>query len=112
MHSPRTVLLFFFTYDKIRVQNFRVVVIIMEESRAVQQMINIVKKWDPFEKGESFYETEPVDVVRAVYLFDDPLLLGKEIQAIYELSFDQQVPLSECEKIAGDLLAVKEKSTC
>ncbi|MBP1081022.1 hypothetical protein JOC74_001515 [Bacillus capparidis] len=84
----------------------------MEESRAVQHMIDIVKKWDPFAQGEGFYETEPVDVVRAVYLFDDSLILGKEIQAIYEISFDQNLDLSECVKLAEELLAIKEQSTC
>lgn len=84
----------------------------MDESRAVQHMIDIVKKWDPFAQGEGFYETEPVDVVRAVYLFDDSLILGKEIQAIYEISFDQNLDLSECVKLAEELLAIKEQSTC
>lgn len=84
----------------------------MEESRAVQHMIDIVRKWDPFSRGEGFYETEPVDVVNAVYLYDDSLTLGKEIQAIYELSFDQTLSLSDCVNMADELLAIKEQSTC
>lgn len=59
----------------------------MEESQAVREMIKIIAKWDPFKYGEEFYETEAVDVVQAVYDEDDPDVLAKSIQQIFETSW-------------------------
>ncbi|MGV2912220.1 DUF1871 family protein, partial [Bacillus safensis] len=46
-------------------------------------MIQFIKAWDPFHYGEDFYETEPADVISALYDAEDPFSLAKEIQAIY-----------------------------
>lgn len=66
----------------------------MEESQAVREMIKIIAKWDPFKYGEEFYETEAVDVVQAVYDEDDPDVLAKSIQQIFETSFEQTAPIA------------------
>ncbi len=34
----------------------------MKDSQAVEEMIQLIKAWDPFQYGEDFYETEPADV--------------------------------------------------
>lgn len=80
----------------------------MEESQAVREMIKIIAKWDPFKYGEEFYETEAVDVVQAVYDEDDPDVLAKSIQQIFE----QTLPIASCREVAGQLLFIKNSSSC
>ncbi|MCF7616810.1 YugE family protein [Bacillus sonorensis] len=84
----------------------------MEESQAAVQIIQTVKKWDPFQAGQDFYETEAAEIVQAVYTEDDPEQLGKTIQAVFEVSFDQVLPLEDCIKLAEKLLVIKDSSTC
>ncbi|MDY7432948.1 YugE family protein [Bacillus sp. V26] len=84
----------------------------MEESQAVREMINVIAKWDPFKYGEDFYETEAVDVVQAVYDEDDPEVLAKSIQHIFEASFEQTLPVDSCRNVAGQLLFIKDSSSC
>ncbi|MED0797656.1 YugE family protein [Bacillus inaquosorum] len=84
----------------------------MEESQAVREMIKIIAKWDPFKYGEGFYETEAVDVVQAVYDEDDPDVLAKSIQHIFEVSFEQTLPIDSCREVAGQLLFIKDSSSC
>ncbi|MBL6009922.1 DUF1871 domain-containing protein [Bacillus halotolerans] len=84
----------------------------MEESQAVREMINVIAKWDPFKYGEDFYDTEAVDVVQAVYDEDDPEVLAKSIQHIFEASFEQTLPIDSCRNVAGQLLFIKDSSSC
>ncbi|WP_276730814.1 DUF1871 family protein [Bacillus sp. (in: firmicutes)] len=84
----------------------------MEESQAVREMIKIISKWDPFKYGEEFYETEAVDIVQAVYDEDDPDVLAKSIQHIFEASFEQTLPIDNCREVAGQLLFIKDSSSC
>ncbi|WP_350252933.1 YugE family protein [Bacillus halotolerans] len=84
----------------------------MEESQAVREMINVIAKWDPFKYGEDFYDTEAVDVVQAVYDEDDPEVLAKSIQHIFEASFEQTLPVDSCRNVAGQLLFIKDSSSC
>lgn len=84
----------------------------MEESQAVREMINVIAKWDPFKYGEDFYETEAVDVVQAVYDEDDPEVLAKSIQHIFEASFEQTLPIDSCRNVAGQLLFIKDSNSC
>ncbi|KAF1678197.1 MULTISPECIES: DUF1871 family protein [Bacillus] len=84
----------------------------MEESQAVREMIKIISKWDPFTYGEEFYETEAVDVVQAVYDEDDTDALAKRIQHVFELSFEQMLPIDSCREVAGQLLFIKNSSSC
>nr|WGE05213.1 DUF1871 family protein [Bacillus subtilis] len=85
----------------------------MEESQAVREMIKIIAKWDPFKYGEEFYETEAVDVVQAVYDEDDPDVLAKSIQQIFETSFEQTLPIASCSGSGWyQLLFIKNSSSC
>ncbi|MBT2575606.1 DUF1871 family protein [Bacillus sp. ISL-51] len=84
----------------------------MEESQAVMEMIKIIAKWDPFQYGEEFYETEAVDVVQAVYDKDRADELAEAIQDIFEASFEQKLPIASCLQTAEKLLLVKESSSC
>ncbi|MEC3606153.1 DUF1871 family protein [Bacillus glycinifermentans] len=84
----------------------------MEESQAAAQIIQMIKKWDPFQAGGDFYETEAVEIVQAVYTEDDPERLGKAIQTIFDVSFDKELPLEDCKKLAERLLVIKDSSTC
>ncbi|MEN2454309.1 DUF1871 family protein, partial [Bacillus sp. JR_15] len=52
----------------------------MKDSQAVEEMIQLIKAWDPFQYGEDFYETEPADVISALYDAEDSLSLAKDIQ--------------------------------
>ncbi|WP_438420485.1 DUF1871 family protein [Bacillus siamensis] len=84
----------------------------MEESQAVMEMMKIIAKWDPFKYGEEFYETEAVDIVQAVYREDRAGKLAEAIQDIFEVSFEQKLPIEDCQKAAGQLLLIKESSSC
>lgn len=72
----------------------------------------MIKKWDPFQAGGDFYETEAAEIVQAVYTEDDPERLGKAIQTIFDVSFDKELPLEDCKKLAERLLVIKDSSTC
>ncbi len=77
--------------------------------------INIMKvllQWDPLGYGEGHYETEVVDVLQAVHVIEDEIKLARKIQAIFEFSFEEIIPLSECEKMAKKLLLIKNNSSC
>jgi hypothetical protein len=76
------------------------------------RLVEALKKWDPFQLGEDFYDTEIVDVVQEVHQLDDANQLAKEIQRIYEFSFEQVIPLEACIQIAKNLLLIKEKQSC
>lgn len=84
----------------------------MKESRSVTQIIHIIKEWDPFQAGPDFYETEAAEIVQAVYTEDDAERLGEAIQTVFEVSFDQTAPLSECKRLAERLLVIKDSSSC
>ncbi|GJI57890.1 DUF1871 family protein [Bacillus altitudinis] len=84
----------------------------MKDSQAVEEMIQIIKAWDPFQYGEEFYETEPADVISALYDAEDPLSFAKDIQAIYHHSFDQLLPMESCQHIANQLFIIREGSSC
>nr|MDH3153416.1 YugE family protein [Bacillus licheniformis] len=75
-------------------------------------MIHIIKEWDPFQAGPDFYETEAAEIVQAVYTEDDAERLGEAIQTVFEVSFDQTPPLSECKRLAERLLVIKDSSSC
>ncbi|MCZ0756294.1 DUF1871 family protein [Anoxybacillus sp. J5B_2022] len=75
-------------------------------------LLAIVQRWDPFSYGADAYETEAVDVVQAVHEYDDAEKLARKIQAIYEFSFEQKIPLNECVALAQLLLLMKSESEC
>ncbi|MCH1625494.1 DUF1871 family protein [Ferdinandcohnia quinoae] len=76
------------------------------------ELMILLQEWDPFGHGEGSYETEAVDVIQAVHQLDDPKKLARKIQAIYEFSFEEIIPLNECEVIATRLLLIKNNASC
>lgn len=77
-----------------------------------EKMIEVVKNWDPFQMGPEFYETEASDVVSVISVFDDPKYIAKKIQHIYFMSFEEVPALKKCEKLAVELLVIKEGGSC
>ncbi|MBD1382576.1 DUF1871 family protein [Metabacillus arenae] len=84
----------------------------MEKKLANEKIIEILTRWDPLNYGEGFYETEVIDVLQAVHVMDNSKGLARKIQAIYEFTSEQIIPLNECEKMALRLLQVKNESSC
>lgn len=81
----------------------------MEGSRMLNEKIKeVINKWDPIGLGPGSYEVEIIDIIQAVHEINDPKLLAKRIQFIYEFSFEELIPLSECQKIAKRVLLLKE----
>ncbi|KIL46882.1 hypothetical protein KP77_24500 [Jeotgalibacillus alimentarius] len=75
------------------------------------KLVMILQEWDPFNIGEEGYDGEIEDVIQSVHDLHHPSDLAKKIQAIYEESFDQWIPLQECTKVSYKLLAVKMDAT-
>ncbi|MFK8795706.1 DUF1871 family protein [Planococcus plakortidis] len=68
----------------------------------------IMEGWDPFSAGTGGnYKAEATDVIGKLHEIDDPSELAKAIQAIYESSFKQWIPLEKCVEVSYKLLAVK-----
>ncbi|MDE1376859.1 DUF1871 family protein [Bacillus licheniformis] len=38
--------------------------------------------------------------------------MGEAIQSVFEVSFDQTLPLAKCKQLAERLLAIKDSSSC
>ncbi|QPC47336.1 DUF1871 family protein [Mangrovibacillus cuniculi] len=75
-------------------------------------LVDTLQKWDPLRIGEENYETEIADVIQAVHKLTDEEKLAKEIQFIYEFSYEQIIPLQSCKSVAKQLLSLKEISEC
>ncbi|WP_226567407.1 DUF1871 family protein [Bacillus stratosphericus] len=84
----------------------------MKDSQAIEVMIQFMKECDPFHYGEDFYETEPADVIHALYDAEDPVSLAKKIQAIYHHSFEQLLPIESCQDIANRLFVIRDSRAC
>lgn len=76
------------------------------------QLVCMLDEWDPFQIGEGNYDTEIADVVQAVHDIDDKEKLARKIQAIYEFSFEQVIPLINCKEIAKKLITIKNSGSC
>ncbi len=76
------------------------------------QLVCTLDEWDPFQIGEGNYDTEIADVVQAVHDLDDMEKLARKIQAIYEFSFEQVIPLRACKEIAEKLIVIKNSASC
>ena len=77
--------------------------------------INLMEKllqWDPLGYGVGAYETEAVDVLQAVHSYSDSKELARKIQAIYEFSFEEIIPLAVCKTMASELLKIANESSC
>ncbi|WP_246218247.1 DUF1871 family protein [Litoribacterium kuwaitense] len=77
-----------------------------------EKVIHIVREWDPYGYGADFYETEPVDVLQALYEETDAHTLGRVIQRIYHQSFGEHIDQVSCFQLAQRLLLLKEASHC
>lgn len=75
------------------------------------KLVMILQEWDPFNIGEEGYDGEIEVVIQSVHNLHHPSDLAKKIQAIYEESFDQWIPIQECTKVSYKLLAVKMDAT-
>lgn len=84
----------------------------METQAANEQMMELLLKWDPLGYGKGSYDTEAVDVIGAVHVMDHPGPLAEKIQKIYEFSFEEWIPLKECQVMANQLLIVKNQASC
>ncbi len=76
------------------------------------QLVCTLDEWDPFQMGEGNYDTEIADVIQAVHDIDDQEKLARKIQAIYEFSFEQIIPLANCKEIAEKLISIKNSGSC
>ncbi|MBU8880745.1 YugE family protein [Bacillus sp. FJAT-29790] len=76
------------------------------------QLVYMLNEWDPFGIGPGNYDTEIADIVQAIHGLDDQEKLARKIQAIYEFSFEELIPLETCKEIAGKLLAIKDSGAC
>lgn len=68
---------------------------------------NVLAEWDPFGIGEDLYENEITGVMAQLHVLDDPSDLAKQIQSIYELSFEKWIPLEKCVEVSYKLLGLK-----
>jgi len=84
----------------------------MENQQANLQIMIMLQEWDPLGYGVGSYETEAVDVLQAAHQFDNPGKLARKIQSIFEFSFEEVIPLKECEDMAVKLLSVLNNATC
>lgn len=84
----------------------------MEISEMNWRVVRILKEWDPFAIGEELYDAEIADVVAQLHLLDHPSDLAKQIQAIYEFSFEKWIPLEKCVDVSYKLLALKYEAKC
>lgn len=84
----------------------------METRNVNIELMLMLQEWDPFGYGEGSYEIEAVDVVQAVHQLDNTDKLAGKIQAIYEFSFEEIIPIPECKAIAAKLLLIKNSESC
>ncbi|WP_010676383.1 DUF1871 family protein [Bacillus timonensis] len=84
----------------------------MENQQANLQIMITLQEWDPLGYGAGSYETEAVDVLEAAHQFDDPAKLARKIQSIFEFSFEEIIPLKECENMAQKLITIINNATC
>lgn len=83
----------------------------MEGSKMLNEKLKeVINKWDPLGLGPGAYEVEAVDIIQAVHEINDTRYLAKRIQFIYEFSFEESIPLTECQKIAKRMMQLKETS--
>ncbi|MFS0875826.1 DUF1871 family protein [Solibacillus isronensis] len=84
----------------------------MDNIEMNQKCVHLLEQWDPFSYGSESYATETADVVAALQNIDDPTILAKVIQRVYEYSFEQWIPFEQCVAIAYKLIAVKFEAKC
>lgn len=79
----------------------------MDASEMNRRAVVVLEEWDPFTIGTEGYDLEIVDVITQLQVLDHPSELAKEIQSIYEISFEKWIPLEQCVDISYKLIALK-----
>ncbi|CEG23351.1 hypothetical protein BN1080_02325 [Planococcus massiliensis] len=79
----------------------------MSMSEMNRRAVRVLEEWDPFALGEERYGVEIGNVVDQLHVLDHPSDLAKQIQSIYEVSFEKWIPLEKCVDISYKLLALK-----
>ena len=79
----------------------------MDASEMNRRAVVVLEEWDPFTIGTEGYDLEIVDVITQLQVLDHPSELAKEIQNIYEISFEKWIPLEQCVDISYKLIALK-----
>ncbi|WP_462411138.1 DUF1871 family protein [Neobacillus sp. Marseille-QA0830] len=83
-----------------------------EEVQTNLKFVDMLNEWDPFKLSAGSYETEIADVIQAVHVIDDPDKLARNIQGIYEFSFEKVIPFESCYHVALKLLEIKANQSC
>lgn len=76
------------------------------------EFVRLLNEWDPFSIGEGNYDTEIADSLQALHDLDKEEDLANAIQAIYEFSFEEVIPLENCLAISIMLMTVKRSGSC
>ena len=84
----------------------------MDTSEMNRRAVHVLEEWNPFGIGEDSYDREIVDVVAQLHLLDHPSELAKQIQSIYEFSFEKWIPLEHCVEVSYKLIALKYEAKC
>lgn len=84
----------------------------MEIQQTNLLLVYTLDQWDPFRVGPGNYDTEIADSVQAVHDLDDQVKLARNIQSIYEFSFEEIIPLENCIEISERLLEIKNNGSC
>ncbi|MGH2319442.1 DUF1871 family protein [Planococcus sp. SE5232] len=79
----------------------------MNTSEMNRRAVAVLEDWDPFAIGSELYGTEIEKVIVQLHVLDHPSELAKQIQSIYEISFDKWIPLEQCVEISYKLIAFK-----
>lgn len=84
----------------------------MQTQQINLHFVDLINNWDPFDIGSGHYDPEIADIVQAVHALDNEEILARKIQAIFEFSFEEIIPLEKCSKIANELLNIKNNGIC
>lgn len=84
----------------------------MGMSEMNRKAVRVLEEWDPFAIGEERYGVEIGNVVEQLQVLDHPSDLAKQIQSIYEASYEKWIPLEKCVDISYKLLALKYEAKC
>ena len=75
-------------------------------------LVAALQEWDPFHIGGENYEPEIADTVVALRDLDTVPELAKKIKSIYEFAFEETLEWNACEKVAQQLLGIKNNASC
>jgi len=84
----------------------------MENKNVNIKIFERLQEWDPLGYGHGSYETEIVDVLQVIHECNDINILARKIQAIYEFSFEELIPLDLCRQKAVEIIQIKHNTSC